>query len=404
MNSAAHRASTSAEARRLGHALAAASDEALSRAVAVFDSLPQRREADRLLDAARPRLRRLRPPRPITLPRLLFLPLDGVIDDAKDWKRAPGRLPRSALLPIAAAVRSAIGPRADAIEAEFAGATFSDYNTITHAGGRLWQAAAEASNGLKPPAEWTGTGFTAADFRNAVTLSAGVWWHAGPLWAALAAAHDGPPEALVRTAMESAATEDAMVRQAMAATMLLKAACPGTVATVVGSALPGSAAETLLDHWMEASKPDFTQHDAKGACRLAEDFVRAIENVEASGAIQQPERRQRLQALRSAVSEACHETYTATFVSSVIEPLRTQGTQISDAEITTMEDSARSLRRLEVAGRSLGGSARYDVTLRRMTEILTNLRNSAAARPADVARLTEIVAGPEAALKLLDAG
>uniref|UniRef100_UPI0018E01F0B hypothetical protein n=1 Tax=Roseomonas rosulenta TaxID=2748667 RepID=UPI0018E01F0B len=120
----------SAEHRRLTHAVASASDAALARVVAVFDRMADRREADRLLDAARPRLRRLRPPRPIAFTRLLFLPLDGVIVEARAWKRADGGVPRSALPALGDAVRVAIGAAAIAIEDAFAGRSFADLAAV----------------------------------------------------------------------------------------------------------------------------------------------------------------------------------------------------------------------------------------------------------------------------------
>ncbi|HWT10098.1 MAG TPA: hypothetical protein VN329_13105, partial [Roseomonas sp.] len=125
-----------AEQRRLTHAVAAASDQALAGIVALFDRMPDRREADRLLDAARPRLRRLRPPRPITLPRLLFLPVDGVIAEPRAWRRQDGGIPRSALLPIAEAVRAALGAEATTIEALCAGRHFADLRAVDTAGRR----------------------------------------------------------------------------------------------------------------------------------------------------------------------------------------------------------------------------------------------------------------------------
>lgn len=396
--------STAAETRRLAQALAAASDEALTRAVAVFDRLPDRREADRILDAARPRLRRLRPPRPITLPRLLFLPLDGVIVDARAWKRTPGRLPRSALLPLAAAVRTAIGAEAAEIEAAFAGATFADLATIGRAGGALWRAAAAVAPSLAPPPQWQETGLTAADFQAALALSAGVWRHAGPLWAALAAARDGPPEPLIRAAMEAAAGEDATVREAMLATLLLKAAQPGTVAAAAARFLPAAAVDAALERWMAESRPDFAVGDARGAARLAEDFLRAIADLETSGALRRPEQRQALQAMRSEVAEACRTTYAETAARDIVAPLKAMGARLSDAAIGAMEAAARALRRLELAGRSLGGGTAYDSAVRRLTETFAELRAAAAAHPADLARLVEILAGPDEAMKLLDCG
>jgi hypothetical protein len=135
-----------------------------------------------------PRLRRLRPPRPIAFARLLFLPLDGAIADPRTWKRSDGGLPRSALMGLADAVHRATGPEATAIEDAFAGRSFADLPAVDAAGRRLWRAAARVAPSLAPPPGWAGSGLGDADFRHCAALSAGVWRHADLLWTALLAA------------------------------------------------------------------------------------------------------------------------------------------------------------------------------------------------------------------------
>lgn len=393
-----------AEQRRLTHAVAAASDAVLGRIVAVFDRLPDRREADRLLDAARPRLRRLRPPRPIGLGRLLFLPLDGVIVDPGAWKRADGSIPRSALVPLTEALRAAIGSEATAIEAAFAGATFADLDVVRTAGCRLWRAAAGATPAM--PARWAETGLTAADFGHCATLAAGVWRHAAPLWAALASAREGPPEPLVREAIGAAGGEAPMVIEAMLATLLLKASQPGSVAAAATAAraIPAGVADRVLDRWIDHCRPDLPDNDPDGAAHQAEEFATALDDLEATPAARRPERRQRILALRRQADEACRAAFAATAATTLSEPLAQRGGTIDDAGMGAMEQAARSLKRLEQAGRRLGGGTAYDGAVRRLADGFAGLRAAPGANLADLARLTEILAGPEAALRLLDGG
>ena len=393
-----------AEQRRLTHAVAAASDATLARVVAVFDRLTDRREADRLLDAARPRLRRLRPPRPIAFTRLLFLPLDGAVVDPRAWKRQDGTLPRSALPHLAEAVRAAIGAEAIAIEEAFAGATFSDAALVGGAGLRLWRAAAQSGTGLKAPPYWGTTGLSAADYEHCAKLSLRVWTHAKPLWAALAAAREGPPEPLVRDAMTAAASEEPMVIEAILATILLKAARPGTVAAAAAAsrATPAGMTERVLDRWLEDCQPDFPPGDPVGAAQLAEAFAEAIEDLENSPAGRRPERRQRVAALRRHADETCRATFVDATTKALIEPMAKQGGRIDAAGIHALERTARSLKRLEQAGRNLGGGTAYDAALRRMTDAFAAMRAAPDANIADLARLTEILAGPEAAMRLFD--
>jgi hypothetical protein len=397
-------ATLSAEHRRLTHAVASASDEALARVVAVFDRMADRREADRLLDAARPRLRRLRPPRPIAFTRLLFLPLDGVIMDSRAWKRADGGLPRSALPALADSVRIAIGTEASAIDDAFAGRSFADLAVVDATGRRLWRAAGGAS--LVPAPSWAGTGLGEAEFRHCAALAAGVWRHADPLWTALLEARDGPPDALVQAALLQAAQEDSSVIEAMIATILTKAARPGSVVSAAAAARVGPAgmADRVLDHWIDECRPDLSVSDPQGAAQLAEEFAEAIEDLEGSAAGRRPERRGRVAALRRSVGEACRTAFAESTTHHLIEPLARTGARLDDAGIRAMETTARSLRRLETAGRLLGGASAYDAALRRVTDSFAALRDRPDANAADLARLTEILAGPEAALKLLDGG
>lgn len=405
MNGAAQGAGAlAAEQRRLTHAVAAASDATLARVVAVFDRMADRREADRLLDAARPRLRRLRPPRPLGFARLLFLPLDGAILDPRIWNRKEGSLPRSALQPIAAGLRAAMGSEAVAIEEACADATFADLRTIGRVGPRLWRAAAAVAPGLVAPPEWGGNGLGPADFDLCRDLVSGVWRHADRLWAALALAAEGPPEPLVRDAVAAAAGESPMVIEAIIATILLKAARPGTVAAAAAAsrAAPPGSAERVLDRWLEDCTPDLPAGDAAGAAHLAEAFAEAIEDLESSPMLRRPERRQRVAALRRQVDEACRGAFVEATTRSLIEPMSRPGRRLDDAAMAQLEQTARSIRRLEQAGRSIGGAAAYDAALRRVTDAFAVLRAAPDACVADLARLTEIVAGPEAALRVLD--
>ncbi len=392
-----------AEHRRLGHAVASASDEALARVVAVFDRMSDRREADRLLDAARPRLRRLRPPRPIAFTRLLFLPLDGVILDSRNWKRSDGGLPRSALPPLADSVRLAIGAEATSIEAAYAGRSFADLTVVDSAGRRLWRAAGNAAS-LSPAASWEETGLGEAEFRHCAALATGVWRHADPLWTALLAARDGPPDALVQAALLQAAQEDPSVIEAMVATILTKAAKPGSVVTAASAVKVGPAgvAERALDQWIDDCRPDLSVSDPQGAAQLAEEFAEALDDLEGSTAGRHPDRRQRVAKLRRTVGEACRTAFAESTTHHLVEPLAKAGARLDDAGIKAMETTARSLRRLETAGRSLGGASAYDAALRKVTDSFATMRHQPGSNVADLARLTEILAGPEAALKLLD--
>ena len=94
-----------------------ADDAALARLVAMLDHLPNRGDADHVLDGVRPRLQALKLPRPLGLPRLLFLPLDGAIVPAAKWQRGSPTVPRNAIPALAAAAQAALGAEGAAIAA-----------------------------------------------------------------------------------------------------------------------------------------------------------------------------------------------------------------------------------------------------------------------------------------------
>jgi len=395
--------SVSAEQRRLTHAVAVASDKALAEIVAYLDGMADRREADRLLDAARPRLRKLRPARPVTFTRLLFLPLGGALVDPRDWRRQAGVIPRHALVCLGHALRQALGQAGADIDARFAGHYFDDRAFVGDQGRRLWRLAADAMPGMERPADWVAMGLSAADYDRMAALAAGVWRHAGPLWDAMLAARQGPPEALVRTAMIDAAAEDQTVLQAMLATLLLQAAKPGSVAHAAAAAQvgPPGLAERTLDRWLEDCTPDMAPDDPSGAARIAEEFAEVLQDLEASLLAQRPEPRRRLSALRRQVSEDCQVAFALATDQALLARLTLAG-PLDNAAIAELEDTARALKRLEMAGRGLGGGQTYEAVLRRTFDALVALRVKPESNAADLARLIEILMGADAAAKLLD--
>jgi hypothetical protein len=209
---------------------------------------------------------------------------------------------------------------------------------------------------------------------------------------------------MVHAALASAAAEGPAVIEAMLATVLTKAAKPASVAAAAAAARigPPGVADRVLDRWIEECRPDFAANDPQGAALLAEEFAEALEDLEASAAGRRPERRQRVAALRRDVGEACRTAFAEATAQQLVEPLTRAGARLDDAGVQAMEATARSLRRLETAGRMLGGASAYDAALRRVTDAFGVLRARPEASAADLARLTEIMAGPEAALRFLD--
>lgn len=382
------------EIRRLRRDLTTAADDQIARIVAMMDRLPERGEADAVLEPLRPRLRTLKPPRPLNLARLLFVPLEGALVAPTAWRRGTPEVPRNAIRPIAEAV-SADGSLA-AIAHACATADARDAARVLDLGRPVWAAAA-MTLGDRPPPGWAATGLRDEDFRAIAGLCRAVWRNAEAIQTAVALSEEGPPDELLRAAL-SPLTGDAAAFQATVATLLRKAARPGGIVACASGIGPaaGPAAERALDAFLDTCMPVFATEDLCGTAAAARALARALEDVEGSAAGRHVDRRRRLHALRATAANACRQRYAEVLGATLLS-----GGGAPDP--TAMEETARDLRRIESAGRRLGDAAAYDRSARETLEGLTRLARSKTdlAERIDVARLAEILIGPDAAESLL---
>ncbi|MCA3341990.1 MAG: hypothetical protein ING24_06065 [Roseomonas sp.] len=395
-----------AETRHFVHALASASDMALAKVIEILDRLPDRSEADRLLDAARPRLKQIRPSRSLQFTRLLFLPLDGAISDNRDWQRDDTRLPRCALPPIAEALRMAMGQEAQRIEASFQGKFFHDIADVDRAGRPLWAAAARLASDLTPGPRWERTGLRPDDFAPLVELAAGVWRHAGPIWAAVQLAGWGPPDDAVRAALAPMADEVSPAFTMALATLMLKATSPGQVAREAAtlSDKAASIADTAVDEWLERARVQLPSEDLIAAASFAEAFGRAFQDLENAPTTRNPRRGARLVQLRQEAEVTCRLAYEDGLETHILRQLPSLSAAATPELILAVERQARALRRIESIGRRYGLDHGYDGAAQRIAAALEAARR--ALEPGgmtrlDLARLAEILLGPEAALAYL---
>lgn len=394
----------------LGQAVTRADDAALGRVVALLDSLKDRGEFDELLARARHRLHQLRPPRPLAFTRLLFVPLDGAIVPPSKWRRGEGRIPRSALPPLAAAVHLALGAEGDAVAAACEGRAMADAEAVERIGRRLWPAAARALPET-PPAEWEAAGLLAADYRDIAALCRPVWAAGTALQAALAdatVARDVSRErASVALAALVPAGPDAFA--AGLATLMEATPLPGQVAQVAAAldpkfrAIAVHQAEAALDR--RGQELDLLEPQAAAGAALA--LALRLDDLEGCGLLDVAARR-RLHAQRREAEEACRDGFLASVEREVLAPLAvlTEMPEVADVEVAAIEAAARRLARLESAGRRLGdGGGAYDRARRAIAEALALLAlrtdHPAGLRPMDLARVAEILSGPEEAAALL---
>ena len=395
-----------AETRHLIHVLASASDMALAQVIEILDRLPDRLEADRLLDAARPRLKQIRPSRSLQFTRLLFLPLDGAISDNKDWQKDDARLPRFALQPIAEALRLAMGPEVERIEASLQGKFFHDTPVVDRVGRALWAAAAGWAPKITPGPRWERTGLRPDDFAPLVQLAANVWQHAGPIWAAIQLAGWGPPDDAVRAALSPMADEESPAFSMALATLMLKATSPGQVAREAArlSEKAASIADTAVDDWLEKARVQIPGEDLITAASFAESFGRAFQDLENAPPTRTPRRGARLVQLRQEAEITCRLAYEEGLETQILGQLQSLCSAATPEHILAVESQARALMRIETIGRRYGLDHGYDGAAQRISAALEAAKRGlepGGMTRLDLARLAEILLGPEVALRFL---
>ena len=390
--------------RHLQLALLSASDDQLVRIIALLDKvnkLDKSGDADALIAPIRSRLAQLRPDRPLAFTRLLFLPADPLVVAAPGWVRGQLGLPRTALLPLGTQVRAGLGDLATKVEAMIRGGRFGDTALVERAGALLWPAAATVLDRAGVPAGWTeATGLGAADHAviarcAACVLSEAVWVHA-----AMRASAEGlgPDPDEMRSWLEGAVSRRPEPAGALLAVLVLR--LPGATALIgpppshpgrsVAYAEP--AIDFLLEH-LEASPHPFAE-----LTETATDVQRAVallDGLDTPGPAQRPSRKPRTERLRHLLDERCLTRFSEDLARQLLAPLTDA---IAQGELETLEEAARGLRRLETVGRRLGSGEHYDHML---AAAAREIGEEGAGSLVERARLVEILAGPEAALALL---
>ncbi|UFN47546.1 hypothetical protein LPC08_16185 [Roseomonas sp. OT10] len=407
---AAPAALSRAELANLSAAVASGTPAQLERIVAILDALPERGEADRVLDAARARLRGLRPARPLPLTRLLFVPLDGAIVPPAEWRVEEPTVPRSALVPLAALVLPRLQGEAVAIGPRLAGLQRSNHEAVARLGAPLWREAAGILAAAADPAEalppgWFAAGLRAEDFPPLARLCADVLAHGAALYAAAREVAAGPPGPLARTVLQALLPAGRRPLAAGLATLLADAARPGAVSALAAGIAPAVAGR--IEAGLGAaigSRLDALQDASAEALAARVEALRDLLDDATGLAGRGPAWRRQVEAWRQAAEGMCRSHYAEAGRHRVLLPAeRLAAGGATDAEAAALEEGALALRQLDLAARPLGHGGGCDTPRR---EALRRLRQLAAtANPAgrvELARLAELLGGPEAGLELLE--
>jgi hypothetical protein len=403
--------------------LTGARDEQIARVVAMVDALPDRGAADGLIAPLRGRLAQLRPARPLRFCRLLFTPFDPVIVPGSQWRPGSPSVPRTALDPIAEAVRAELGPGAAEIEAFIAGKTTADTATIARAGNGLWPAAARILvRADAPPPQWAQTGLPAAAYRELARAVAAVLTQATDLHKLTERITLGArlrPEDVLRILDTSAGrTADAHTREAWGmllailltrlpqADAVLRAAIAGGL--IGPNSVMRAAADQAIDIVLGGLETQGGEAGPIGGSELSEagaevtrilSLLEGLEDGPVTG-----ERRRRVHQLRQRLEESCRTRFEAGLTTELVAPLMLLRPGADTTEVTGLEDTARDLCKLEAASRKLNPRSGLEAQLQRTAGEIGGMGPDGGLELADRVRLVEILAGADAALALLDRG
>ncbi len=394
----------SGDLRTVARALRDAPAARVREAVAMIDALAERGAADALIAPLRGRLRQLGIPRRLGFVRLLFLPLDPVIRDPAGWRAEQAAVPRSALAPLGAAVQAALAEQAGAIRAGIAaGVPGSDL--VDRFGPPLWTAGAEVLRALPAaaaaPPGWEDTGLPQVCLAPIATGCACVLGAETALRAAIDRP-DGP--AVMARVLAACAAAGPDGRALLTAVLLARCAAPAGLLALLAraAAAGGPGAHAAVDRALTAVFERLEREAGAGLSATAADQAAGLLAAVANGA--SPRQQALAQATQLRLDATCRARLEAELAAQVLAPLRElQGEAgAGAAAVTGIEHSARALAGYAAAARQLGNADRYDRLLRDAAAAVRAPAGAPALTPIDRVRMVEILAGPEAALALLE--
>jgi hypothetical protein len=396
--------------------LAQARNEQLTRVVTLVDTLEKRGAADDLLVPLRAKLAELRPPRPLKLARLLFVPLDSLIVPAPHWSPASPSIPRTAIAPLSRIVEDRLGPAAKMVQAAIAGRFADDTAAIAAGGELLWPAAANILKQAPMPADWTAAGIPAAAYPQLAASIAFLLEHALTV------------QRLVDNAVPDAPAALDPIPTLLALSITVGAWTPGILVALLLARLPQG--ELLREVLFRSA--DLSNQGGRAVLDCAVNFV--LEGIETRGGAEgplagiklsqardeigrlttlldqlaahaaSPDLRHRVEALRRGVNESCRRRFEKGLTCELLEPLKALLEDTDPMLITAFEETARDLRRLEFVARQVDNAMPYHGLLQRATQAIKEQVHSPALTLADRVRLVELLAGPDEAFAMLQAG
>jgi hypothetical protein len=382
-----------------------ASNAQILQIVALVDAMPERGAADALIAPLRPRLARLCPPRPLKFTRLMFTPLDTLIVAAPAWRRGSLSVPRTALGPIIAPLRSLMTAEATLVDAAGRAGPVEPTRVTEHAK-TIWPRAAIALESMPAPLDWLdATGLPRTDYPAIAATMAAVLSVAAEIhW--LVQQGRPPAEDAIRIILGRTAPRGDAALSAVVVVLLALLPAPGFIVALGIEAAgrnPPKAIDAAIEHTLDRLQTALDEDRAIGftvargaqdTCQIA-DLLLDLE----IGATHRPERKRRIDRLRSIADTMCRTRFEAALQAELIDRLDRLPGNPGDEIIESLEASARSLRQWEMHGRLLGSPECYETMLESCKEPIEQMTGKL--RREDRVRLTEILIGPREAIALL---
>jgi hypothetical protein len=398
-----------------------ASDEQLLKVVGLIDTLDRRGHVDRLLEPVRARLALLRPPRPITLGRVLILPFeDLLVADEDVW---PGRrcFARGRLALLIEQVAAALPPATLArLRAQGEGRSMMAGEAVREIGATLWPAAAEVAElqlaGGAPDAELREQLAAVTPLLALGPSLVPTIWQLPPR--PMGPLARGLFERLVAT-VRGAAPRGENALQSVLELMLTRAAAPTVVLEPLRGAdlgIPSRARDEALAQLVRRRIADMREaarrlpQRAGGAGSGAAILLRLVGDLDAleNRWSVAAEDRAVLQEIRTGVAAFVGTGIDHAAGEDILVRLGTLANPggLDDAGVERLEETARHTRRLGIAGAKLGLAATADAMLERfLPTFQAAIRDRSPGGRAgllDQVRIVEILFGADAALQLYD--
>ncbi len=413
-----------------------ASDQQLIRVMAFIDRLPSRRVVEDIVSRVRGRLAMVRPARPMTLARVLTLPLEDLLVAPELAATSPWVVPRDLLAVLHRLVlRATPAALLEELEPMCAKRTMDDRETVLDIGQALWLAGAAALRGFllhgaggPPPEGWR------EEFRERLKGILGILEHAADITTFL---EQLPPRPMGRLRSDERGAamsllyftgqeSEALFRYAF--TMLMRRSGEPAeffeLVTETDFDIPIELrdrilAETARDCLLEidamnegmAAPGERSVMATADATQRMVSLIESLENAPSSVKVDA----RRLSASKAKASEAITRTFEATLSGEVRQTITAiaDNPAASDEEVIQAESVARSTKKIELAGNRLGIGGHLGSVLdrelagykRMIVRKLASTKGPDAAKLAavmDELRLLEIVFGAEVALAILD--